>query len=354
MFLRFVLRALQYRKQRLTLAFTALAVAATLATVLFGIYGSVERRIREEFGSYGANIIAVPTNGQTIPVSIADAARKLGAEAAPFLITAVQFPAQFGGQAIPVAGFVPGVTEPLTRYWHVRGSRDIHPGECLAGELLHIDLGTQTPLGVVKGIVSTGSAEDNEFLVPYETAAKLSGLSDAASFIEIRAPGERLESIRAQLASEFPAASVRTIQSVAETENSVVLKIRAALFLLTLLILGITTLCVGSNFSEMVLERSKEIGILKALGGAESRIAVFFVSESAALALLASAIGYLLGIFAAAAIGQQIFGGGFHVETGWLVPLAVAAVMLAVASIATGVATSRIWGIQPAIILRGE
>jgi putative ABC transport system permease protein len=350
MFLRFILRALQYRKQRLTLAFTALAVAATLATVLFGIYGSVERRIREEFGSYGANVIAVPSDGQSVPVALADAARKLGADAAPFLITAVQF----NGEAVPVAGFVPKVTEPLTRYWHVKGTRDIHPGECLAGELLHVDLGAQTPLGVVKGIVSTGSAEDSEFLVPYETAARLSGLADVASFVEIRAPGERLESIRAQLASEFPAASVRTIQAVAETETSVVLKIRAALFLLTLLILGITTLCVGSNFSEMVLERSKEIGILKALGGAESRIAVFFVSESAALALLASAVGYVLGIFAAAAIGQQIFGGGFHVQSGWLVPLAVTLVMLAVASIATGVATSRIWGIQPAIILRGE
>ena len=41
MFLRFILRALQYRKQRLLLAFAALAVAATLATVLFGIYGTV-------------------------------------------------------------------------------------------------------------------------------------------------------------------------------------------------------------------------------------------------------------------------------------------------------------------------
>jgi hypothetical protein len=34
--------------------------------------------------------------------------------------------------------------------------------------------------------------------------------------------------------------------------------------------------------------------------------------------------------------------------------VAVAAVMLVVAALATGIATSRIWGIQPAIILRGE
>jgi putative ABC transport system permease protein len=144
------------------------------------------------------------------------------------------------------------------------------------------------------------------------------------------------------------------VRSVADTESNVVLKIRAALFLLTLVILAITTLCVTSNFTEMVIERSKEIGILKALGGAESRIATFFVSESAALALAATAVGYAAGVVAAAAIGRQIFGGAFRLQPDWLVFLIVAAVMLGVASLATAIAASRIWGIQPAIILRGE
>jgi putative ABC transport system permease protein len=141
---------------------------------------------------------------------------------------------------------------------------------------------------------------------------------------------------------------------VAETESSVVVKVRAALFLLTFLILAITTLCVASNFSEMVLERSREIGILKALGGLERGIAAFFISESAALAILASGIGYILGILAAAAIGQQIFGGSFRLESTWQVPLAVTVVMLIVAALATAIAAARIWGIQPAVILRGE
>ena len=80
MFCDFVIRALQYRKQRLLLAFSALAIAATLATVLFGIYGTVERRLRDEFRSYGANIAAVPVNGKTVPLAIAAAAEKLGAD----------------------------------------------------------------------------------------------------------------------------------------------------------------------------------------------------------------------------------------------------------------------------------
>ena len=131
MFFRFILRALEYRKQRLLLAFAALAVAATLATVLFGIYGTVERRLSDQFSVYGANIVAQPARGNTVPSAMVDAAAKLGAEAAPFLVTS----GRIAGQAVPVAGFVPARTLRMTAYWHVQGPRDIRSGDCLAGEL---------------------------------------------------------------------------------------------------------------------------------------------------------------------------------------------------------------------------
>jgi len=353
MFFRFILRALRYRKQRLALAFGALAVAAALATVLFAIYGSVDKRFHEQFSAYGANLMAVPNSGANIPLGIASAAEGLGATAAPFLVTS----AHLGQDTIPVAGFFPEKTVPLTPYWHVQGSRDIHQGECLAGEQLGLHIGDtlESVAGcTVKGIVSTGGTEDSEILVPYATAASLAGVADVASVVEIRAPGDRLESIRGTLASRYPSAQFRTVRAVAEAEAGVVLKIRAAVFLITLLILGITTLCVLSNFSEMVVERAKEIGILKALGAAERRIAGFFVSESAVLALAATIAGYTVGIFAAAAIGKEIFGGDFRPQTDWFVFLIVAAVMLSVAAIATAIAASRIWNIHAAVILRGE
>jgi putative ABC transport system permease protein len=350
MFFTFILRALQYRKQRLLLSFSALAIAAALATVLFGIYDTVEGRIRDEFRSYGANIAAVPVSGTTVPLELVAAAEKLGATAAPFLITSAG--------TIVVAGFVAAKSTDMTSYWHIKGSRAIGPGECIAGELLaarlHLGVGSRTPICIVKGIVSTGGAEDRELLVNFETAATLAGIHDAASLIEIRAPGEQVETVRAALAKRFPAAEVRTIRAVAGTESNVVLKIRASLFLLTLVILAITTLCVTSNFSEMVIERSKEIGILKALGGVERRIAALFVSESAALALTATIVGYAAGLFAAAAIGREVFGGVFRLQADWLVFAGVAGVMLTVAAIATAIAASRIWSIQPAIVLRGE
>jgi putative ABC transport system permease protein len=358
MFLRFVIGALKYRKQRLLLAFAALAVAATLATVLFDIYGTVERRIRDEFRSYGANIAAVPASGQTVPIELVSAAERLGAEAAPFLVTS----GQIDKDAVSIAGFVPARSAAMTPYWHMQGSRDLQTGDCIAGELVasrfKLKIGSTVPVGgapcTLKGIVSTGGAEDQELLVPFEAAAGMAGIHDGASVIEIRAPGGKVDAIRSALARDFPAADVRTIRSVATTESNVVLELRASVFLLTVLILSITTLCVSSSFSEMVIERSKEIGIMKALGAAERNIAAFFVSESAALAAAATLIGYVAGMFAAAGIGREIFGGTFHPQINWLVFGGVGAVMLLVAAIATAIPAARIWHVHPAVILRGE
>lgn len=357
MFLTFVLRALEHRKQRLLLALAALSVAATLATVLFAIYGSVERRIRDEFRGYGANIVVTPGTGTTLPLALAEAAEKLGAEAAPWLITS----GSIDKEPVAVAGFFPRKSANMTEYWHVQGTRDIGPAECLVGELLAIQFSLKpgSPVQLenapckVKGIISTGGAEDREVLVPFDIAARLSGLADTASVIALRAPGETIDSTSLALAKAFPNADVRTVRAVADTESAVVIRIRAALLLLTLLILGITTLCVTSNFSEAVMERAKEVGIMKALGAAEAKIAALFVSESAALALLAAVIGYGVGVFAAAAIGRSIFG-VFHPEANWLVFAGVVGVMLLVSTLATGIAASRIWAIQPARILRGE
>ena len=54
MFLRFVTAAVRFRRRRLLLAFSALAVAATLATALFSVYSDIERKMRVEFRGYGS------------------------------------------------------------------------------------------------------------------------------------------------------------------------------------------------------------------------------------------------------------------------------------------------------------
>lgn len=362
MFWNFVIRAVRFRKRRLTLAFAALAVAATLATALFSVYSDIERKMRVQFRGYGANIVIAPAAGaQTVPLAAVALAERQGAVAAPFLYTV----GSLAGEPVVVAGTDFHRAGPLTDYWRVQGARaPAGPGECLVGSAVaahfRLQIGEQLKLEgapcTVRGIVSSGGAEDAQVILPFAAVSKLAGFDDAASLVQVRADGQRLTEVQAALAKALPGADVRVLHAVAETEANVVLKIRSTLFLLTLLILAITTLCVSSNFSALVLERSQEIGILKAIGAAERTIAALFLSESLILGLASTAAGYGFGLLVAWWIGRQIFPesalAGVGVNYG--VFPTVAGVTLAVAAAATLAAAARIWRIKPAVILRGE
>ncbi|HLN03996.1 MAG TPA: FtsX-like permease family protein [Bryobacteraceae bacterium] len=362
MFWRFVLAAVKFRRRRLLLAFTGLAVTATLATALFSVYSDIDRKMRREFRGYGANLVIAPAgNSQAVPLRAVAEAERLGAVAAPFLYVI----GRIGDARVVVAGVDFRRAAPLTSYWQVSGAHTAGTGECLAGSALaahyHVSVGQSLPLAsgpcLVRGIVSTGGNEDNQVIVPFDRAAADAGFHDAASIVEVRADGQRVDQTRAALARLLPETDVRVLHAIAETEASVVLKVKAAVFSLALVIFAITTLCVTGNFSALVIERGKEIGVLKAIGAADGKIAALLLSESLVLAFASTIAGYLAGLAVAYGIGRGIFsdaGSVAAIGVDFAVFAPVMAVTLLVAVIATLFAASRIWRIEPAVILRGE
>jgi putative ABC transport system permease protein len=361
MFWRFVMAAVAFRKRRLLLAFAGLMVSATLATVLFSVYSGIEGKMRAEFRGYGANLVIAPRGAAaSVPLRAVEEAERLGAAAAPFIYTV----SKLRGESVVLAGVDFRRAAPLTSFWRVEGASMAQAGECLAGSTaashFHFVLGGRADLAtgdcVIRGIVSTGGAEDNQLLLPFARVAADAGVRDAASVVQVRADGARVEQVRASLALALPEDDIRLLYAVAETEANVVLKVRTALFLLSGLILAIAVLCVAGNFSTLVMERGREIGMLKAIGAGESRIAGLFLAESLVLALAAAVTGYAAGVGIAYWIGRQSFtaSAGAAGTVSFRVFAEAAAITLAVAVIATMASASRIWRIQPAVILRGE
>ncbi len=362
MFWRFVLGAVRFRRRRLMLAFSGLAVAATLATALFSVYSDIDRKMRREFRGYGANLLIAPAgNPQSVPMRAVVEAEKLNAVAAPF-VYAVD---RVGEERVVVAGIDFQRAGPLTSYWLVTGAREAGRGECLAGTTLaaHFRVGIGQTLRLasgpctVRGIVNTGGDEDNRAMVLFARAQAQAGFQDSASMVEVRADSRRVDEIRAALARALPETDVRVLHAVAETEARVVLKVKNAVFSLAIVIFAITTLCVTGNFSALVIERSKEIGVLKAIGAGEGKIAALFLSESLVLALGSTIAGYLAGLAVAYGIGRKIFSDSSSVAAigvDFAVFAPVMAVTLLVAVLATLMAASRILRIEPAVILRGD
>jgi putative ABC transport system permease protein len=357
MFWRFVLGAVKFRRRRLLLAFLGLAIAATLATTLFSVYSDIDRKMHREFRAYGANLVIAPSgNARSVPLTALADADRLGVVSSPFVYTL----GAIGNERVVVAGIDFRRARPLIAHWRASGARTAGADECLAGnavaEHFHLRLGDRLPLDsgacTMRGVITTGGAEDNRLFLPFDRAAREAGFSNAASMIEVRADAEGIEDTRAALQRAVPQADVRVLHAIAETEANVVLKVRTAVFLLMALILAITIICVTGNFSALVLERGREIGILKAIGAPEARIATLMLSESMILALVSAIVGYAVGLAVSYGIGQRIFAGAAGVNFAVFLP--VTAVTVFVAAVATLASASRIWRIEPAQILRGE
>ena len=67
MFLRMLLRAAVLRRGRAASALLAMVVAAAAATAMLNLYVDVQAKLRHEFRSYGANVVVVAKEGQTLP-----------------------------------------------------------------------------------------------------------------------------------------------------------------------------------------------------------------------------------------------------------------------------------------------
>ncbi len=67
MFLRMLMRAAVLRRGRAASALLAMVVAAAVATAMLNLYVDVQAKLRSEFRKYGANIVVVAKDGQTLP-----------------------------------------------------------------------------------------------------------------------------------------------------------------------------------------------------------------------------------------------------------------------------------------------
>src|SRR5271155_5833964 len=67
MFARMLLRAAVLRRRRAASALLAMIVAAAVATTMMNLFVDVQAKLRGEFRNYGANVVIVAKDGQSLP-----------------------------------------------------------------------------------------------------------------------------------------------------------------------------------------------------------------------------------------------------------------------------------------------
>jgi putative ABC transport system permease protein len=410
-FTRLVRTALFRRKARTALAVLAIMTGSAIATAMFTTSFSLNDRMSREFRAFGANIVVLPESN-TIDIglpgmafdSVTDqgliqesalwrikmipnwSANVLGY--APFLYQVVSATSNATGQPVRVAlagtyfvhvepKVAPGWTTGLryiAPWWHVRGGW-VRADADRNGSMVGTDVAQRLGLGVgsafrveysnaatriaagrdfvVRGIVSTGGNEDGQIFVNLAAAQELSARPGRvhAVFVSALCSACPASMMAKEIQMSMPVRA-RSVRQLVGSESSVVSGLDSMMFLTSAAALAASALVVTAAMTTGVMERRREIGIMKAVGASGWAIAAVFLAESLVMGLVGGILGLATGIALAQAISTGVFGVAVVISPR-VFPLAIG-LSVAVALLASALPVRRALGVRPATVLRGD
>ncbi len=371
MFFRVIGQLLGASLGRLALALVALSSGAAICSALLTVNLDAERKLTREFRTLGANVVvasrAAADGAPLASPAVMDRIDALHAAqviaAAPYLYVA----ANAGSVPVMVAGTWFDQTAKINSWWKLEGSpvssRDDR-AHCLVGRAVarHLQLkpgssivlrsGDRDAPLIVAGIITAGGAEDNQVFTSLDTAQRLAGLAGLVSLVQISVSGSTsdMESFTSRLAQALPELEVRPVRQLAAAEGSILGRIRSLIFWTIALILSLSTLGVLASMAALAMERSRDVGLMKALGGSVPRIMHFFLAEAGVLGVTGWTIGFAIGVVLARWIGTRVFG----IAIAPRIIVFPITIVLTLAVAVAGAFPLRLLGrVRPAEILRG-
>ena len=163
----------------------------------------------------------------------------------------------------------------------------------------------------VTGVFDTGMYEyDNAYMyVSLPVAQELAGLGNGVTGIEVRTRNRwDAKDVGDQLAKrlEFPYRTVDWQEQNKSLFQALKLE-KLGMGLILLLIVLVAAFNIVSNLTMVVADKTREIGILKAMGMTSSSVRRVFFAQGLVIGLVGTLLGVVLGIAASLALGKYQF-----------------------------------------------
>lgn len=411
MFFRFIINFLKKEKKAVTVIFFSTVAGTAVIATMLSLSLEIEEKVKKELRSFGANIIVEPEvkglmslAGQPHYLMESDIPkiktifwRHNIIGIAPFL--EVTLDGNINGRVYKLNGLgtwfekelpLPGEAGSMktgvftvASWWYVDGRLPLKK-ECLAGSTLAgrlgLKIGDRINFGkevfTISGILSTGSREDDFIVMSLEEMQRIKGLAGRVSYIWINAlttpmddfaykdpskmtPAEYekwyctgyVTSIAKQIEEVIKGSSARPVWRVAEAEGNILRKLKLSVYLLSLITLLASAMGLSAALMSAFLKRSREIGLMKAMGGGRLKISLLLLSGVAAVTVLASLGGFFLSLFLSDIIGKEVFGTGLENRVLLLPTALVSGILMTI----TGafLPLRRSLSLKPAIVLKG-
>ncbi|WP_378955957.1 ABC transporter permease [Pelosinus sp. sgz500959] len=287
-----------------------------------------------------------------------------------------------------------GIKE-LKSWWTVEGNwvgdaeaNGVMVGTVLAGKLgikpgdtvdVNLPNGRHETL-LVQGLFNSGGPEDEQIFVTLSFIQKALNLTGKVSKIDVSAittPENELarkaahdpkslslkdwetwyctayvSSISYQIEEAIGGSRAKPVRQVAESEGMILQKTQLLMLLITVLSLAGSALGISNLLTANMMERSREFGLLKALGATDGDVLLLTLTEITLTGLAGGVAGYFLGLGFAQIIGQNVFGSAVAINL-MVIPWAVMSVIL-ITLVGSFPAIRMLLSLRPAAVLHGR
>lgn len=232
----------------------------------------------------------------------------------------------------------------------------------------------------VAGIIDAGGDEDNKIFMPLDTAQTLSGLDGKVDSVEVSAlttPDNELavkaakdpksltiaqyelwyctayaSSICYQIQEVMTDAVASPVRQVADSEGAILEKTQLLMVLITILSLIGAALGICNLVTASVMERSAEMGLMKAIGAQNSAVSGLVLTEIIITAVFGGIAGFFAGYGFAQIIGHTVFGSAINMRPA-VIP--IVAVLVLVVTLAGCIPAIRmLLRLSPCEVLHGK
>jgi putative ABC transport system permease protein len=149
--------------------------------------------------------------------------------------------------------------------------------------------------------------------------------------------------VAADIAKVFQGAEPRIVKQITKTEEKIVKKVNCLMILVSLAGLIASSLTMTSTTTAMILERRKELALMKAVGSSNGFLFLYLFGEILILGGIGSLFGYAAGSFLSVSLSNALFQSVFEIKLVLLPLIAVIGVLI--------ILCGSLWPLRQAITL---
>ena len=349
------------RRRKIKMIFLLFGMVFGVATIvtLFSINQAMQEQMKVTFQEGGSKLIVRPDadtisfsySGITIASDMTfdvkelheDSITKLEAMGkidivSPKLLDAVEI----DGVKRVVAGILFDREMAIKDHWDVEGEVPSADNEILIGSEAAMKIKKETGDSLfineqefkISGVLAeTGQEEDGLIFVGLKTAQKLFEQPGNLSFIEVNAfrnqevTQEERNVLISEIKQVLPETKVTALQEVLESRKELLDRFNNFAWVVSGIVLVIGSLIVTTTMMSSVNERTREVGIFRAIGFRKQHVMRIILTEAGIVSIISAVIGYLMGMGVAMAVGPMI--AQTQVNISWNPMLAIGVLILA-------------------------